>query len=101
MGEMTHRTSHVDLVKNGLGRPEMGLPLPLEADLPIETPTTLVIPIMGVIEVTRITGVARGLGWLGLDRGRCGVVTDPWLQYLTVGNHLTNQNPYVCCLHPG
>ena len=56
---------------------------------PYKTPITLVIPITGVIEVTRITGVAKGLGWLGLGRGWRGVITDPWLQYLTAGNHLT------------
>jgi hypothetical protein len=67
----------------------------------IETPITLVIPITGVIEVTRITGVAKGLGWLGPGRGWCGIITDPWLQYLAAGNHFTKQNPYVRSLHPG
>ena len=72
-----------------------------EADTPlsITTPITSIIPIT-VIEVTRITGVAKELGRLGLGRCRGSVIADPWLYYLTAGNHFTKQNADVLCLHP-
>jgi hypothetical protein len=36
-----------------------------------------------ITEVTRITGIAKGLGWLRLSRGRCSVIADSGLRNVT------------------